>query len=186
MSVQKHGGTGDNVNVHGNLNINNVARIPSTLSDVVNELAKQFHHADDDSSAHNFNEYSVNEKISYNSVIEYEELIHEFSAYQGKLIFLYNTFEDEGSNKKSIILRNLYTLYIRERGKLRKNNSLTYEQIRKQYSDEILKNIINQLTNDIINSSNINVSIEEARQCIYAVVVDGFIQCKILENPNKS
>lgn len=184
-SHQEHRGIGDNLHIQGDAFFNNSPQIPSSLSEVLNTLADIFYEEDDKETARLPKEYNPVEKISFNNVVEFEGIIQKYHIYYGKLNKLYTIYEKEGTNKKRIILQNLNTLYIRERDKLRRKLKISKSEVRKNHSDLILSNITEQLISDIKNSDNIDITVEEVRMYVNVIVVDGFIRCKILENPNQ-
>lgn len=183
MSKQFHKGIGDNYDINGNVIFGNLPQIPTSLAEIVNELANILSNHED-YETDGYKEFKPREKLLHNNVVEYEGIIDSYKVYYGKLNKLYRTFEVEGSDKKRIILKNLNTLYLKERDRLRKEKDISKEQVRKNHSDLILENIVDKLTHDIRSSKNLEVTLEQAREGIYSIVVDGFIKCKILENPS--
>jgi hypothetical protein len=183
MSKQNNRGGGDNIYIEGDANFANQPKLPTNLAEIVNELANILNSSEANESNH-YKNFDPKDKLSFNNVIAYEGIINAYKICYGKLNGLYKTFDIEGSNKKRIILKNLNTLYLKERDRLRKEKNISKQEVREQYSDLILENITKQLVKDIKSSNNLNITLEEAREGIYTVVVDGFVRCKILEKPN--
>ena len=120
------------------------------------------------------------EKITYNNVIRYKPIIQAYSAYQGKLNKIYEEIEKQGSFKKDNLLRNINLLYLKEKGKYQ-----TIDIIR-QNADNIIGNIENGMWNIINNSSNeVKLDYETISMSVLVVLVDAFMRCNILEEPQK-
>ena len=120
------------------------------------------------------------EKITYNNVVRYKPIIQIYSAYQGKLNKIYEEIEKQGSFKKDNLLRNINLLYLKEKGKYQ-----TIDTVR-QNADNIIGNIENEMWNIINNSSNeVKLDYETISMSVLVVLVDAFMRCNILEEPQK-
>jgi hypothetical protein len=155
---------------------NLLAKHPSALNTVINLIGKaipEILEANDPDNAPN-----PEEKISYNNVIRYKPIIQLYAVYQAKLNKIYAEIEKYGSSQKEIVLRNIYTLYLREKGKYQ-----TLEEI-KTNADHIIENIEKALWKLVDNSSNdIDLEYEVINMSILIVLVDAFMRCNILEEP---
>ena len=120
------------------------------------------------------------EKITFNNIVRYKPIIQAYSAYQGKLNKIYGEIEKQGSFKKDNLLRNINLLYLKEKGKCQ-----TIDIIR-QNADNIIENIENEMWNIINNSSNdIDLDYETISMSVLIILVDAFMRCNILEEPQK-
>ena len=158
---------------------NTIAKYPSVLSILINQIGSSL--LEDEFENIGKKAPSTEEKILYNNVITYKPIIEEYSMYQGKLNSIYEEIEKQGSSKKSFLLQNIKSLYLREKGKY--NN---IEDIREN-ADLIIENIENEIWKVLESSSNISPSlpIESISMGILIIMVDAFMRCKILEEPNK-
>lgn len=118
-------------------------------------------------------------KIKFNNVIEYKPIIDAYKVYQGKLSKIYLEIENQGSTRKEFILKNINTLYLREKGKYPDLASI------KANADDILRNVEKALWELIENSSNRDekMPFEAIQMGVLIVMVDAFMRCEILEEP---
>jgi C-terminal domain 10 of the ABC-three component (ABC-3C) systems len=156
---------------------NTIAKYPSVLSILINQIGSNL--LEDEFEAIGKNAPITEEKIKYNNIISYKPVIEEYSIYQGKLNSIYDEIEKQGSSKKSFLLQNIKSLYLKEKGK--------YENIEiiRQNADLIFENIENEIWKILESSSNLSTSlpIESIKMGILIVMVDAFMRCKILEEP---
>jgi hypothetical protein len=119
------------------------------------------------------------EKIRFNNIIRHKPTIEEYGVYQGKLNVLYEEIEKQGSLKKTFLLQNFKSFYLKEKG-----NYTDIESIRKN-ADLIFDNIENEIWKVLESSSNLSsdLPIESIKMGIQIVMVDAFMRCKILEEP---
>ncbi|MDO8952846.1 MAG: hypothetical protein Q7U86_09490, partial [Draconibacterium sp.] len=112
---------------------NIIAKYPSVLSTIINQIGSTL--LKDEIEDFGKKAPDTEEKILYNNVITYKPIIEEFSIYQGKLNGIYDEIEKQGSSKKSFLLQNIKTLYLKEKGKyanietIRDNADLIFENI---------------------------------------------------------
>jgi hypothetical protein len=156
---------------------NTIAKYPSVLSTLINQIGSTL--LKDEFEDFGKKAPDTEEKILYNNVITYKPIIEEFSIYQGKLNGIYDEIEKQGSSKKSFLLQNIKTLYLKEKGKF-----VNIEAIRDN-ADLIFENIENEIWKILESSSNLSTSlpIESIKMGILIVMVDAFMRCKILEEP---
>jgi len=151
---------------------------PSALNKVITFLGR----AITDTSEANEPENAPNleQKISYNNVIRYKPVIQSFSAYQGKINRIYGEIERQGSSLKEILLRNINTLYLKEKGKYP-----TFDEV-KANADNIIESIEKKLWEIVDNSSNeLDIEYEAISISLLTILVDAFMRCNILEEPAK-
>lgn len=156
---------------------NTIAKYPSVLSTLINQIGSKL--LKDEFEDFGKKAPDTEEKILYNNVITYKPIIEEFSIYQGKLNGIYDEIEKQGSSKKSFLLQNIKTLYLKEKGKY-----VNIKAIRDN-ADLIFENIENEIWKILESSSNLSPSlpIESIKMGISIVMVDAFMRCKILEEP---
>lgn len=121
----------------------------------------------------------ADEKILYNDLIDNRDVVEEYSRYQGKLSMVYQAFEMEGQGKKSVLLRAIREMYLKEKRKFR-----DIDQIRAN-ADRIFDSVRDQIWEVLEQSSTTfdNLETEAIDQGIQVILVDAFLACKILEEP---
>lgn len=146
---------------------------PSALNDIIKLIgSKIFTIPDSDiQTAPN-----TQEKIEYNNVIRYRPVIEEYKVYQGKLNKLYEEIEKEGSTRKEFLLLNIKNLYLKEKVEFD-----TIEKIRSN-ADIIIDRIKDALWRLVENS---NLDRETIEVALIILIVDAFMRCNILEEPQK-
>lgn len=117
------------------------------------------------------------DKISFNCLRRNKSLIEEYRVYHSKINSLYQELEKQGSFKKERLLRNIETIYLKILGNYVLDSKRKMEIIREN-ADNIIEDIEQELFNLI--SDKFKDSIFE----ISVIMVDAFIRCKILEDPN--
>jgi hypothetical protein len=158
---------------------NILAKYPSALKIVIQYIGKTIFQMTDTNDPENAP--NPEDKISYNNIIRYKPIIQLYAAYQAKLNKIYGEIEKYGSLQKEITLRNIHTLYLREKGKYQ-----TFDEI-KTDADNIIENIEKELWKLIDKSNNdIDLEYEAVGISILIVLVDAFMRCYILEEPSKS
>ena len=154
---------------------------PSLLADIISKISSI--DIDNIESIPVKNSFSIDEKLKHNNVIVNKPLIQSYSIYQGKINALYTEFEKSGSNKKETILRVVNRFYLLAKGEL-----LGAEQGLKsvQANSDKLLDLVSRKIHDMIDDSANNdstIAYEDAEFAVSIIVVDGFMRCKILEEP---
>lgn len=137
-----------------------------------------------DGSFDNLNEsrspFNIDHKIQYNMVVRNRPLINEYKVYYNKLSTLYDELETQGSFKKDKLLNNIRRIYLKAKGKYVDKAENEIEAVRDN-ADNIIEDI-----EDILNCSD-GVDQghfpEDISFGISVVMVDAFMRCKILEEP---
>lgn len=145
-----------------------VVKLDSNLAMIINILAKE--KWDDDCQSDPIYKFEIDRKISHNQLNKAKDLIEEYSLYHGKVDTKYSEFDSLGSNKSNSVLAKIKREYIKSKDV--------------GSPDEIFFNVIEVLKTNIIESSNYSqIPIDELELCIDILVVDAFIRCKIMDNP---
>ncbi len=163
---------------------NELKKYPSAIATVINCIgASNLFNSKDN---RNTNSYNLDDKITHNNLIDNKSIINEYKNYQGKIQKLYTEIESEGSLKRSILLQNIKTIYIKVKNKYITNKNIEILEIRKN-ADFIFDDVKNELWKIIENSKNIkeDIPLEAIDTGLLIVMVDAFIECKILEEPKK-
>lgn len=163
--------------VEKKLSKNIISKYPSVLSVLINQIGSSLLDGNFDDTTKDAP--NTDEKIKYNNIVRYKATIEEYSVYQGKINVLYEEIEKQGSPKKSFLLQNFRSLYLKEKGKYD-----GIEDIRK-HADAIIEDIENEIWKILEASSNLNfeLPVEAISMGIQIVMVDAFMRCKIFEEP---
>ena len=145
-----------------------VVKLDSNLAMIINILAKE--NWNDDCQSDPVHKFEIDRKISHNQLSKAKDLIEEYSLYHGKVDSKYSEFDSLGSNKSNSVLAKIKREYI----KAKDTGS----------PDDVFFSVIEVLKAIVIESANYSqIPIDELELCIDILVVDAFIRCKIMENP---
>ncbi len=159
---------------------NKLINKPLVLNQAINAIANidfpEYNNIYDTNKA-----FNVLEKIEYNSIRRNKYIIEEYSKYYGKINSLYNELENQGSFKKEKLLRNINHLYFRLKGKILigRNN---YHKLIQENADKLFEDVENDLLEVIDKNQSTS---EDIYFALPIILVDAFMRCKILEEPNK-
>jgi len=159
---------------------NKLIKNPQLINQAINAIADiDFEY--DEAKEKELKSFNIDEKIEYNSIKRNKDLIEVYSKYYGKINTLYSEIEKQGSFKKEKLLRNVKLLYLRIKGKFVNNHENELKIIQK-YADDIFEEVENQLL-EIIDKNQSNK--EDITFALPIILVDAFMRCKILEEPDK-
>ena len=116
------------------------------------------------------------EKIEYNNVVRYKPIIEEYKVFQGRLNNLYEEIEQAGSKRKEFLLLNIKTIYLKEKVEFD-----SVEKIRAN-ADNIIDRVKDKLW-ELVEYTDLDREIIEVALII--LIVDAFMRCNILEEPQK-
>lgn len=150
---------------------------PSMLRNTINAIANI--NMNDVYVDEDLTPFCINAKLQHNAIKKYAPLIQEYKVYHHKIDLLYDELEAHGSIKKSVVLSNIKSCYLKAKGKYTQGSITSIDKI-KEHSDDIIDDVISMLSLELDNSGfykeNIIVGIE-------LIIVDAFMRCKILEKP---
>ena len=147
--------------------INNM-NIETNLAKVINILSEKLEF---NFSSPEIIDFAIEDKIKFNKLENVREFIDEYKIYYYKIDEIYNEFDKEGKNKSYSLLQSFKREYIKLKNDGKDSSTIFYE-------------IINNAIETVLNSSNYDkIAFEELETCIYILVVDAFVRCKIFENP---
>jgi len=129
--------------------------------------------------------YEIEEKIKYNSVKKYKDIISEWGIYGAVIDDIYETLDNEKPNSKEKFLLNINLIYKNILGEYVKlNQSLSKANILENCSDDIIDSVLQKLESNFYKSAiNGNLHVEDIQLCLTVIVCKAFIDCKILEVP---
>ena len=151
---------------------------PMLLSDAIKSISNiDFNDENDDNSSKAFN---IKDKISFNAIKRNKARIEDYKIYYSKLNTLYAELETAGDFRKEKLLRNIKLIYLQVKGKYVTDSTDTMSIIRKN-ADNIIEDIENQLLEMV--EKDVTLYKEDIIFGIAVIMVDAFMRCKILEEP---
>lgn len=148
--------------------------LPSYFQQIVNAIAKN--NLIDGAVSSDSIPYEISEKIKYNCLKRNKYIVEEYNFYTNGLHSLYDEMEEFGTIKKDVVLNRIRLFYLKAKGKYT-NGSI--EEIRAKSDDifdEVVDNVCKLVSNSQIDESELFLAVQ-------IVVVDAFIECKVLEKP---
>lgn len=131
--------------------------------------------------------YEINEKINYNNVIKYKDIIKKYSAYYSICDNALNQIDNTLVGSKSKIFSSINDRYLIIKGdhlKKRSQDNIPIMNVVKESSDLIMDEMVNFYMEFIMNIENMdNYNYEDIEINIIALIIYCFIECKILEKP---
>lgn len=145
-----------------------LVRLESNLANVINVLSKE--NLDQEGLNMEINPYEISRKMEYNKLNAAVLVIEEYSIHYGKLDKIYQEFDLLGSSKSMSVFSAI---------------SGEYRKAMNDFSgDKLFFQVIDKVIERILNSANYQaIPYEELELCVYIIVVDAFIRCKIFRNP---
>ena len=151
---------------------------PSAIVEVIKLISAQELNQSDDS----ISIFKPEEKIEYNEINKYKDIIDEFYPFQGRVNEVYNQIEAQGF-KKEIALTRIKTLYFEAKNNILSNNHSIVNI--KNNADALIDEVKKSLWNlwETSHNADSELSIEAIEVSLNIIIVDAFMRCKILEAP---
>lgn len=155
---------------------------PSSIKIAINALADLDLDEQNNCNDGSYDAFRIDDKISYNAIKRNKILIDEYKVFFTKINALYNELESQGSIKKEKLLRNIKHLYLKIKGKYVGNapNAIEIIQINADNIIEDMEDYLIELFDKDLEPNKDDISF-----AVSVVMVDGFMRCKILEEPPK-
>ena len=172
---------------HGNIyNYGNATKMPSLIADIVKAMANV-----DECNPKNPIEPSVlafkpDEKIKYNSVVKYKEIITEHATYYSQCEEILNILDDSNIGTKSKILRCVRNWYLEAKGDVLINKQSDDPQnidIIRMCSDDLIDKVKERIFAVARNYAQPDTSVEEVELGVVCFTCYCFMECRILEKP---
>lgn len=159
-----------------------MAKYPAGLVKVINQISSSGLFDQDITADENLNSFKIEDKIQHNDIKEHKQILEEYKVYHGKLNKIYEEIEQEGSFKKEQLLNNIKRFYLSAKGKLTDGS---IDSVRGN-ADRLIDEVEKSLWQVIEKSNNLSedVLFEAIELSIQIIMVDAFMRCKILEEPN--
>lgn len=170
-----------------NLNCENIVRIPSIISCIVKAMADLEAPDVKSGDAINLKPYKPEEKIEYNHVIKYKDIIKEYAGYYTYCNETMDIYDNSNLGAKNKILRLVYNWYLEAKGELIRNNQNTKMsdiEIIRANSDQLIDSVKSKIYDISIKYSTVyNTCIEDIELGVRCFTCFCFMECKILEKP---
>jgi len=169
-----------------NYQLQNSIKIPSKIATIVKTLGAVCVDEDDPQPL-SFAAFKPDEKIQYNCVIKYDQIIREYATYFSQCEDAMNLYDNSNMGSKSRILRCIKNWYLEFKGELllffKDDNKQDIEIVRN--NADLLIDKVSQKVRDIIlqSSNSIELNHEDMDLGITCFVCYCFMKCKILEKP---
>lgn len=147
--------------------------LPSYFQQIVNAIAATNLMNDASSDAI---PYDISEKIEYNCLKKNKYIVEEYKFYTYGLHNLYDELEEFGTIKKDVVLNRIRYFYLEAKGKYTDGS---IEDIRVK-SDDIFDIVVDNVCK-LVGDTHLDEA--ELFLAVQIVVVDAFIECKVLEKP---
>lgn len=148
-----------------------IVKVDSNLASIINILSQENLSARGDSPE--INSFEILRKIEFNDLLTVQPVIDDYKIYYTRLDEKYREFDRQGVNKSLSVLAAIKKQYV----KLLKENVEPHK---------MFFAIIDNLIEVIMDSKNyVEIPYEELEMCVYILVVDAFIRCKIFKNPER-
>ncbi len=173
------------------VSIKKIERIPSCVSIIVKSLGEVCLN-DDIEKIFNLKklqlkEFKPDEKIEYNCVVKYKDIIRCFSSYHPVCERYLNAYDDSNMRGKSKILNYVYLNYLEAKGIVLLENKDSDKKdidIIRQNSDRLIDMVQNDILEIVKANNEIDVMyIEDIKLGVTCFICYCFMECKILEKP---
>ncbi len=164
-----------------------MANHPSILNKVVLELFNNINDRNFDVDISLTEHPDVENKILHNNIKKYRFKIE--ALYSENAFFIenaYNVLDYETPGNKKLLLDYLNSIYLETLGEIGNDSKKTKIEIIQEDAngDLIIEHIINKLLISVSSLFN-EIAKEQLVLSITIIVYHAFVECKILENPNK-
>lgn len=123
--------------------------------------------------------YDISGKIEYNGLKRNKYVVDEYyKLYTIGLHNLYDELEKFGTIKKSVVLNRIQHFYLEAKGKYTDGSITDIRMKSDNIFDDVVDNVCKLVTDSHLDESEIFLAVQ-------IVVVDAFVDCKVLEKPKK-
>lgn len=171
------------------LTLDNKKRIPSILPKFIEILANQYSISPPKRRVINTQPYTIEEKIEYNKVLLFQEVIDEFYIYYPICESSFESLRHVDENSKNKILADINDIYrqIKLEYFHQSGGSITkLQELIKDHSDLIIFRVKDKINAKVQNSyDGERFTKEELTLCLNIFVCYALGECKILERPKE-
>lgn len=176
---------GTNYGVINNYYTQSYSKMPSLIANIVKAMA-DFDVGTMDAEMTVGATFKPDEKIDYNCVIKYKDIIKDYSTYFYQCEETINIFDDSNIGSKSKILSCVKMWYLKAKGELlKKTKDIFPSEIDaiKAYSDDLIDCVLNKISSVAIEYAGERTNLEEVELGALCFTCYCFMECKILEKP---
>lgn len=175
---------GGDLTINNHFRVENISKRPSQIAKVVAILSTKM----DQSIPRAFSsitQYDIEDKISHNNLKKYKSVIDRYGFYGGFIETICKELDADKPNSKSRMFEYIKSEYIKERDQLLQKGGDSMAIIRDN-SDKIIDSIYSSLKNLVEGCTELSyVDEEDVRVGLLSLIAVAFIECNILERPNK-
>lgn len=172
---------------HLYVNLQKIVKIPSLISGLIKSLGNACIAEEYATGGADMHEYKPDDKIEYNGVVAYRDIIKEFAAYYLTCDNYLNAYDDSNIGGKAKILKCVHMWYLYAKGEvLLENNDAEKSEIDiiRGNSDRIIDLVREKILRVIQESGEMeNIYQEDLELGITCFICYCFMECKILEKP---
>ncbi len=168
---------------HDSIQLTKLASNPTLLGAAINAIIAADFEGEEANDPAVTSSFDIEEKLEYNSVKRNKPLIEEYKVFHAKISSIYSELEDQGSFKKEKLLRKIRSAYLKAKGHYVQGFDSEMDEVR-AHADDIIEDIEEELLKSIEGDNQIYA--EDLSFGITMVMIDAFMRCKILEEPQKN
>lgn len=169
------------------VNLQKAVKIPSLISNLVKLLGNACIEEEYSASVTNTHEFKPDDKIEYNGVIVYRDIIKEFAAYYLTCDSYLNAYDDSHIRGKAKILKCVHMWYLHAKGQVLSNNKESGKNemdVVRENSDRIIDMVKDRILRVVQESGEVESTYQEDMELgIACFTCYCFMECKILEKP---
>lgn len=129
---------------------------------------------------------NVTKKIEHNMLRSKRRIVLQYKSYSSHIESAYTLAEQNIINGKQIAMELLNGMYCNSLEKY-EIDSFDPDIVKVQkHADEIISDVIKQLRKFVYSSANVTQYKEQVEIGLNVVVAHGFVECRVLENPNNA
>lgn len=171
-----------------NLDCEKVVRLPSLISGIVKAMSNLEEPDIEDINSIDLKPYKPGDKIEYNHIIKYKDIIKEYSGYYTYCNETMNIFDNSNLGSKRKILRLVYNWYLEAKGEVIRENQdkkISDIEIIRANSDRLIDSVKEKIYDiSIKHSPDSSTCVEDIELGVICFTCFCFMECKILEKPH--
>lgn len=174
----------------GTINIQrppSLVKLPSHITTIIKNLGEICFEEDNLKITDDLVIFKTEDKIRYNNVIKYRDIIKNYSQFYTMCDEVLNAYDNSNIGSKKKILFCIKTWYLVCKGeflKAKKNKKDSDIDVIRRNADEIIDAVICKIKDIILSSSNNkSIDIEDIEVGLPCFICYAFMECKVLEKP---
>lgn len=168
------------------MSIKKTVKIPSLIAIIVQSLGSKSMEVNVPYSDGSLQEFKPDEKLEYNSVIKYIDIIREFSAYYLYCDNILNQYDNTKLGSKARILNCIHMWYLEEKGSLLlslKDVEKTNIEKIQEHADDLIDRVKTRIRKTVQQAEVEDTCVEDIEIGSTCFLCYCFMECKILEKP---